>query len=123
MADTNQFGYYLLSDVYRDCTTKEFYQVRQLANDWKFTKNTRSLTLPNGRIFAINCRTTSSFIDPYFYEITDTKASNRGTLPTARRDSSFIYLGQHLYVIGGKAEGQKSSRHSYKYNLKTKKWS
>jgi len=43
-------------------------------------------------------------IDPYFYEITEVKASNKGPLIAAKRDSSLLYLNGCIYLIGGYGE-------------------
>ena len=56
---------------------------------------------PSGKIYAINCRTTKTKIDSYFYEIGESKASNRGPLPAPKRDSSLIYMNGNIYLIGG----------------------
>lgn len=55
-----------------------------------------------GKIFAVNCRTTASKIDPYLYEIGENKASNRGPMPAPKRESSLLYLNGYIYVIGGR---------------------
>ena len=49
----------------------------------------------------MNCRTTKTKIDSYFYEIGESKASNRGPLPAPKRDSSLIYMNGNIYLIGG----------------------
>ena len=76
----------------------------------------------NGKIFAIGCRTTKDKIDPYLYEITESKASNRGPIPAPKRDSSLISLNNNIYVIGGQGDGEKCSRKNFRYDIKTKKW-
>ena len=101
---------------------KEFYQERQLNNEWTFSKWTKSVITPSGKIYAINCRTTKEKIDPYLYEITDVKASNRGPQLSAKRDSSLLYLNGYIYVIGGQGEGETCSRKNFRYSLKSKKW-
>ena len=60
---------------------------------------------PSGKIYAINCRTTDNKIDSYLYEITETKASNRGPMPVARRDSAILFINENIYIIGGQADG------------------
>lgn len=120
---TKKFGMYSLADLCKVYTVgKEFYQERQLGNDWEFSKYTRSVITPSGKIYAINCRTTSEKIDHYFYEISESKASNRGPLPVPRKDSALIYLNNYIYMIGGQGEGEKCSRKNYRYSLKEKKW-
>jgi N-acetylneuraminic acid mutarotase len=101
---------------------KEYYQERELSNEWTFSKSTKSVITSSGKIYAINCRTTKDKIDPYLYEITETKASNRGPMPVARRDSAILSLNNSLYIIGGQADGEKCSRKNYRYDIKQKKW-
>ena len=81
--------------------SKEFYHERTLANDWTFSPYTRSVITPSGKIYALNCRSTKDKADPYLYEITDTKASNRGPIPAPKRDSALVYLNGYLYALGG----------------------
>ena len=63
----------------------DYYHEKTLSNDWVFSPWTRSVTTPEGKIFAINCKTTKNKIDSCMYEIGDLKASNRGPLPNPRR--------------------------------------
>ena len=116
-------AFYSLADVCKVHTIgKEYYQERQLSNEWHFSPYTRSTITPSGKIYAVNCRTTKDKIDPYLYEITDSKASNRGPLPAPKRSNALLFLNNCLYLIGGQGEGEKCSRKNYKYDLKTKKW-
>jgi hypothetical protein len=99
---TNKLAFYSLADACKVHTVgKEYYQERQLSNDWTFSNYTRSVITPSGKIYAINCRTTKDKIDPYFYEITETKASNRGPAPAPKRDSALLYLNKNIFLIGG----------------------
>lgn len=92
-----------MADVCRVSTlNSEYYHERTLANDWNFSSETRSVITPSGKIYAINCRSTKEKIDPYFYEIGDAKASNRGPLPTARRDAALLYMAGYIYLMGGR---------------------
>lgn len=76
-----------------------------MSNEWTFGQFTRSVITGTGKIFAVGCRTTKDKIDPYFYEITESKASNRGPIPAPKRDSALIYLNNSIYVIGGQGDG------------------
>lgn len=78
---------------------------------------------PAGKIYAINCRSSSEKIDPYFYEIGEAKASNRGPLPAARREAALLWLNGFIYLLGGRGEGEKCSRKNYRYSLREKRWS
>ena len=78
-----------MADVVRTATiSKDYYQ--------------ESVITPNGKIFAINCRSTKDKIDPYFYEISESKASNRGPLMAAKRDATLVYMSGCVYLIGGR---------------------
>lgn len=123
ISGTNKLGFYSLADVCRVHTVgKEYYQERELTNDWTFSQYTKSVVTPAGKIYAINCRTTKDKLDPYLYEITDSKASNRGPLLAPKRDSALLPLNGYLYLLGGQGEGEKCSRKNYRYSLKGKKW-
>jgi hypothetical protein len=68
IAKTNKVGYYMLDDLYKIHTFgKEYYHERVLSNDWTFSPCTATVATPNGKLFAINCRTTQDKIDPYLY--------------------------------------------------------
>jgi hypothetical protein len=68
LAGTNKLGYYFLSDLCKVHTFgKEFYHEKILSNDWNFSTYTKSVTTSNGKIYAINCRTTKEKIDSYLY--------------------------------------------------------
>lgn len=121
---TAKLAYYLLSDLAKTPSAgRELYRERQLGNDWTFSAHTRTATTSDGRIFAVNCRTTPERIDPYLYEITEAKASNRGPLPSPLRDTSIIAMGGYVYLLGGRGEGEKVSRKAYRYSIRDKKWS
>lgn len=112
-----------MADVCRVSTlNSEYYHERTLANDWGFSTETRSVITPSGKIYAINCRSTKEKIDPYFYEIGDAKASNRGPLPAVRRDAALLYMAGYIYLIGGKGEGEKCTTKNYRYSIRDKKW-
>ena len=57
------------------------------------------------------------------YEILEEKVSNKGRRPDPKRNSSFIYANNALYVIGGNNDNEPCSQKNYKYSLKDKKWS
>lgn len=77
---------------------------------------------PDGRIFGINCRTTSSKQDSSLYEITPEKVSNRGRLPEPKKNSAFVYCNKSLYIIGGSGDKEKCSAKNFKFNLRDKRW-
>ena len=65
---TNKVAFYSLADACKVHTIgKEYYQERQLSNEWNFSPFTRSTITPSGKIYAVNCRTTKDKIDPYLY--------------------------------------------------------
>ena len=120
---THKLGFYSLADVCKvDTIGKDYYQERELTNEWTFSRQTRSVITPSGKIYAVNCRTSRNKIDPYLYEITESKASNRGPIPAPKRDSAMLYLNGSIYLIGGQGEGEKCSKKNYKYSIKDKKW-
>ncbi len=83
--DSNRVGYYSLADISKiSSMEKEYYQERKLDINWQFGQFTRSTITPDGKMYAINCKTTESKIDPYMYEILETRASNRGPIPKPR---------------------------------------
>jgi N-acetylneuraminic acid mutarotase len=124
LPNTKKLAYYTIADIVKSPTVgKEYYQERELANDWNFSTETRSVITSAGKIYAINCKTTSQKIDPYLYEITDVKASNRGPQLAPKRDAALLYMNGFIYLIGGRGEGEKCSKKGYKYSIKDKKWS
>ena len=68
---TNKLAFYSLADAIKVHTIgTEYYQERQLSNEWTFSRETKSIITSSGKIYAINCRTNKDKIDPYLYEIT-----------------------------------------------------
>ena len=57
----------------------------ELPIKWNFSPETKSIITPDGKIFAINARTTKERIHPSMYEITEEKVSNRGQIPQPKR--------------------------------------
>ncbi len=65
---TKNVGHYLMNDICKLLSMEsEYYHERTLSNDWTFSRWTRSLTTPEGKIFAINCKTTQGKIDSCMY--------------------------------------------------------
>lgn len=89
---------------------------------WNFSPFVKTLITPDGRIFAINCKSTPSRIDPCMYEITPEKVSNKGRMPNAKLNCSFIYCNKKLYVMGGHDVNEPCSTKNYCYSLRDKKW-
>lgn len=89
---------------------------------WAFSELAKTITIPDGRIFGINCRSSSTKIDSSLYEISAEKVSNRGRVPDPKRNSSIIYCNKALYVVGGNGDGEKCSARNFKFTLKDKKW-
>lgn len=66
--DTKKLGYYYLTDLCKVHTFgKELYHEKVLNNDWNFSTFTKTVITPSGKIYAVNCKTTKTKIDSYFY--------------------------------------------------------
>lgn len=122
---TRKIFYYYLPDICKLLSvTKQYIREQTLPTSWQFGDYVRSLSTPQGSIYAINCRTSKDKLDPSLYEIDvcQNKVSNRGPIPSPMRDSVFIYCNKFLYVIGGSNDKQNCSTHGFKYSIRDKKW-
>lgn len=114
---------YRMDDICKLLTIqKEYIQENELPVAWNFSPFVKTLITPDGKIFAINCKSSQHKIDPCMYEITAEKVSNKGRLPNAKLNVGFIYCNKNLYVIGGNGTNESCSIKNYCYSFRDKKW-